>query len=64
MTEPWDIRHWPAVALRTDGSWGVFCRGCSTDSDDGDYVYPCRKRTHVEWPPQRLYEARHGVVRL
>jgi hypothetical protein len=52
--------HWPAVAPRADGSWGVFCSGCSTAAND--YVYLCLIREpDGEWPPRRLVDGQDDL---
>jgi hypothetical protein len=48
--------HYPEVAQRQAGEWGVFCHGCS--NLEGDYVYPCIVRPGDHWPPKTLYEGK------
>lgn len=38
--EPAGREHWPALASRANGAWGVFCTACSDAARE--HVYPCR----------------------
>lgn len=48
--------HRPGVGKKADGTWGVFCLGCSAIRQD--FTYPCLLDPEVEgeWPPSVLIE--------
>ena len=51
--------HVACVALTESGAWGVFCLGCTHDTGDKDFVYPCHWYTQDDshpWPPQFLMQ--------
>ena len=50
--------HVAAVARTDSGAWGVFCLGCTHDTGDKDFVYPCHWAEDGSplWPPQFLME--------
>ena len=46
-----------ATVVRTEsGAWAVFCLGCTHDTGDKDFVYPCHWASEDDsmWPPQLL----------
>lgn len=42
--------HFPAVASRYDGTWGVYCLACSAEAED---YTACKRQPHW-WPPDVL----------
>jgi len=54
--DPWaHWAHYAVISLRNDGTWGVYCIGCSEKAND--YIYPCAINAWSEIPPLRLVDA-------
>jgi PadR family transcriptional regulator PadR len=53
-----DGEHWPALASRPDGTWDVFCTGCS--DTPGDHTYPCRAGQWTAPIPPAVVIARYS----
>lgn len=50
-----ELLHYPVVARKKSGTWGVFCTACS--DKENDYVYPCKFIGIAnDWPPAELFE--------
>lgn len=50
--------HVATVARTESGAWGAFCLGCTHDTGDKEFVYPCHwaEEGSLMWPPQFLME--------
>ncbi len=56
-THPTTRGHVATVLKKTDGTWGVFCFGCTAETSE--FTYPCRLLHTGEvdmWPPGVLIE--------
>ena len=55
--------HHPAIAPLQNGNWGVFCFGCSRDSNE--FIPTCRMSGNGKpWPRRpELTETTNGLVR-